>query len=289
MPTLTNISAIKGILQKHGFQFSGKLGQNFLINPSVCPRMAAHAVTNDHTAVIEVGPGIGVLTVELAKVAKKVVAIELDERLLPILDETLAGLENVEVIHGDVMKVDLAALVAEKFEGLDVVVCANLPYYITSPVIMRFLEEKPGIKSLTVMVQKEAADRITASPKTRECGAISFAVSYHSRPAKLFDLSPGSFMPAPSVTSTVIKLDILPEPPVKADDEAFFFDCVKAGFSMRRKTLLNCLSAYFRREKAEIKNFIAEAGLKETARIEELSLEELCKLSNIMLRTVKKA
>ncbi|MBQ2667033.1 MAG: 16S rRNA (adenine(1518)-N(6)/adenine(1519)-N(6))-dimethyltransferase, partial [Clostridia bacterium] len=178
MKRLSDISTIREVMEKNGFSFSKALGQNFLINPSVCPRMASMSGAADCAGAIEVGPGIGVLTYELSQVAKKVVSIELDKRLLPVLDETLADCDNVKILNADVMKVDLHKVIEEEFGGQEVAVCANLPYYITSPVIMRLLEERLPITSVTVMVQKEAADRLCAKPGPRACGAVSAAVQY---------------------------------------------------------------------------------------------------------------
>ena len=198
MPTLTDPAVIKELLRRHGFSFSRALGQNFIINPAVCPRMAELGGAAPGVGVLEIGPGFGVLTAELARRAEKVVAIELDDRLPPILAETLAEFDNVTIVPGDVLKLELPALLGEHFSGMPVVVCANLPYYITSPVIMRLLEQSLPISSLTVMVQKEAAERITAAPGTRQCGAISAAVWYYSTPRLLFPVSRGSFLPAPA-------------------------------------------------------------------------------------------
>ncbi|MGN1418939.1 MAG: 16S rRNA (adenine(1518)-N(6)/adenine(1519)-N(6))-dimethyltransferase RsmA, partial [Acutalibacteraceae bacterium] len=238
MADLSDISVIKGILSKHGFTFSKALGQNFLINPSVCPKMAQMCGADEETGVIEIGPGIGVLTKELALRAKKVVCIELDERLLPVLDETLGEFDNVKIINGDILKIDLKKLIEEEFAGMKVVVCANLPYYITSPVIMRLLESKLPISAVTVMIQKEVADRLCAEAGSRNAGAITVSVNYFAKAQKLFDVSKGSFMPAPKVDSAVIKLDIKEKPDVFVSDEKKFFKMVKAAFAMRRKTAL---------------------------------------------------
>ena len=216
---LSDPSAVKSLLARHGFTFSKSLGQNFLINPSVCPRMAEECGAGPGTGVLEVGPGIGVLTVELAKRAEKVVSIELDKRLLPVLHETLGNHPNAKVVNDDVLKVDLQRLLQEEFAGMDVVVCANLPYYITSPVIMRLLEERLPIRALTVMVQKEAAQRLCAPPGTRACGAVSVAVQYYAEPRVLFQVSRGSFLPPPNVDSTVIRLDVREQPPIYVPDE----------------------------------------------------------------------
>ena len=223
MDRLCDIGEIKRIMESSGFSFSKALGQNFIVNPSVCPRMAQMCGADKECGVLEVGPGIGVLTNELCKVAKKVVAIELDKRLPEILAKTLSDHDNVKIISGDVMEIDLHKLIAEEFEGMDVVVCANLPYYITSPIIMKLLEERLPIKALTVMVQKEAADRLCASMGTRAAGAVTAAVRYYSDPQLLFKVSAGSFMPAPKVDSAVIRLDIHNESALDVKDEKLYF------------------------------------------------------------------
>ena len=274
MPTLTDPAVIKELLQRHGFSFSKALGQNFIINPSVCPRMAELGGVAPGVGVLEIGPGFGVLTAELCRRAEKVVAVELDDRLPPILAETLAEFHNVTIVPGDVMELDLSALIAEHFAGMPVVVCANLPYYITSPVIMRLLEQPLPIRSLTVMVQKEAAQRITAAPGTRECGAISAAVWYYSTPQMLFSVSRGSFLPAPAVDSAVIRLDIPPELPADWPPKEDFFAVVRAGFGQRRKTLLNSLSAGLRWEKETTRALLETAGLPENTRAEQVTLEQ---------------
>jgi 16S rRNA (adenine1518-N6/adenine1519-N6)-dimethyltransferase len=279
MSELSNIGNIREILARHGFTFSKKLGQNFIVNPSVCPRMAQMGGAGPGVGVIEVGPGLGVLTWELASRADKVVCIELDERLLPVLAETLSGFDNVTVLHADVLKVDLRRLIEDEFAGLDVVVCANLPYYITSPIVMSILEARLPIRALTVMVQKEAAARICAAPGSKGCGAVSAAVSYYSRPQVLFSVSRGSFLPAPEVDSAVIRLDIREEPPVEVPDEALFFRVVRAGFSQRRKTLSNSLSAGLSLEKAQTARVLTQAGVSPTARAEELSLNNFADIA----------
>lgn len=195
MEQLTNIATIRSILNRHGFTFSKALGQNFLINPSVCPRMARESGAGKGVGVLEIGPGLGVLTCELAKLAEKVVAIELDARLLPVLDETLGDFDHVKVIQGDVLKLDLNKLIEQEFAGMQVCVCANLPYYITSPVIMKLLEEQIPAAAITVMVQKEAAQRICAQAGTRQCGAVTIAVRYYCKPQVLFGVSAGAFCP----------------------------------------------------------------------------------------------
>lgn len=279
---LTDIGVIKDLFSRHGFSFSKSLGQNFLINPSVCPKIAELGGCGKDVCAIEIGTGVGVLTKELAKRCDKVVAVELDERLKPLLEETLAEFDNVEVIFADVMKTDLRAIIEEKFGGKETVVCANLPYYITSPVIMKILEERLPIKALTVMVQKEAAERICAKPATRECGAISYAVSWYSAPKILFRVNRGSFMPSPNVDSAVIRLDVKPERALPAAEEQRMFKIIAAGFSQRRKQLANPLSAAFAADKTTLCEIFASLGIKPTARAEELSLDDYKNLAKAL-------
>lgn len=277
---LSNIGTIKDILGRHGFTFSKSLGQNFLINPSVCPKMAEQSGAKKGVGVIEVGPGIGVLTCQLAERADRVVAIELDKRLLPVLDETLAEYDNIRIINDDILKIDLKKLIETEFSGMEVVVCANLPYYITSPVIMKLLEDKLPINALTVMVQKEAAQRICAEVGSRQSGAVTVAVNYYAKPQILFGVSAGSFMPAPKVDSAVIRLDILKEPCVQVEDEELFFKVVKAAFSQRRKTLPNSLSAGLQISKLAVTNALNRANVPVNHRAEQLTMEQLAKISN---------
>lgn len=277
---LSNIGTIKDILGRHGFTFSKSLGQNFLINPSVCPKMAEQSGAKKGVGVIEVGPGIGVLTCQLAERADKVVAIELDKRLLPVLDETLAEYDNIKIINDDILKIDLKKLIETEFSGMEVVVCANLPYYITSPVIMKLLEDKLPINALTVMVQKEAAQRICAEVGSRQSGAVTVAVNYYAKPQILFGVSAGSFMPAPKVDSAVIRLDILKEPCVQVENEELFFKVVKAAFSQRRKTLPNSLSAGLQISKLTVTNALNRANVPVNYRAEQLTMEQLAKISN---------
>ena len=278
MQNLSDISVIRSVLEKHGFNFSKALGQNFLINPSVCPRMAEYSLADENTGVIEIGAGIGVLTAELAKIAKKVVCVELDTRLLPILDETLADFDNIEIVNADVMKTDLKALIEEKFQGMDVVVCANLPYYITSPVITMLLESRLPIKAVTVMIQKEAADRLCTPVGSRDSGAITVCTNYYAEVKQLFNVSRGSFMPAPNVDSTVIRLDIREYPAVKVSDEKKFFKMVKAAFAQRRKTALNSISSGMGLSKTQVADALRASGLDENVRAEKLTMDELALL-----------
>lgn len=317
---LSSPSEIKALLQKNGFNFSKALGQNFLINTSVCPRMAEAAIPGPEYGVIEVGPGIGVLTVELAQRAQKVIAIELDERLYPILDETLAEYPNAHVVPGDILEVDLHKLIAEEFTLRDeagnpvldesgaprlmpLVICANLPYYITSPVIMKLLSEDLPIENLTVMVQKEAADRLCADVGTRAAGAVTVAIRYYAEAEQLFFVSKGSFLPAPKVDSEVIRLTLRRPGSAAAsassgfsasassaansaagaantdrlskEDADRFFKMVQAGFSQRRKTIMNSFSAALGMNKADLGELLDSVDVPRTARIEQLTMDQL--------------
>lgn len=275
MSNLSDIGVIKSVLQRHGFTFSKALGQNFIVNPSVCPRIAEEGGAREGVGVLEVGAGIGVLTAELAKRADKVVCVELDTRLLPVLDETLADFDNIRIINGDILKVDLHKILEEEFGDMPVIVCANLPYYITSPVIMRLLESRLNIESVTVMVQKEAAVRLCADVGSRDSGAVTVAVNFYSEAQKLFDVSRGSFMPSPNVDSAVIRLDIRKEVPVDVSDEKFFFSMVRSAFSQRRKTASNGISAGLGMPKQTVITAIENAGLPSTVRAESLTMEQL--------------
>ena len=276
---LTNITTIKALFEKHGFSFTKSLGQNFLINPAVCPKIAEQGGCTMETCALEIGTGVGVLTKELALRSKKVVAVEIDKGLDPILQETLADFDNIEIVFADIMELDLHQLFKEHFSGEKAVVCANLPYYITSPVIMRLLEENLPITSLTVMVQREAADRICAPMGTRDCGAITAAVNYYSTPKRLFNVSRGSFKPAPNVDSSVIRLDIAKEKKYpQITDEKQFFRMIRAAFAQRRKQLLNPLSAELGISKSDLSEKLTKCGIKLTARPEELKMEDFVAL-----------
>ena len=279
MENLSNISVIRDVLSRHGFSFSKGLGQNFLINPTVCPRMAEMGNAKPGWGIIEIGAGVGVLTAELARRADKVVCIEIDSRLLPVLDETLAEFDNIKIVNEDVLKVDLHKLSEQEFAGMPVAVCANLPYYITSPIIMNLLEAHLPIASLTVMVQKEAAARLCAEPGSREVGAVSIAVRYYSDPKILFQVSRGSFLPAPDVDSTVIRLDVRDRPPVEVGSEEQFFKVVRAAFSQRRKMLPNTLSAGLGIPKAQAIEMLEKAGIPTNLRAEQLTLDQFALLS----------
>lgn len=282
MNNLADPGVISDILKRHGFTFSKGLGQNFLVNPTVCPRMAEASGAGPGVGALEIGPGIGVLTAELAKRADRVVSLEIDQRLLPILQETLARFEQVKILNSDVLKTDLHRLIAEEFADLEVVVCANLPYYITSPVIMKLLEENLPVKAVTVMVQKEAAQRLCALPGTRACGAVSAAVRFYAEPEILFPVSCGSFRPAPNVDSAVIRLQIRKEPPVEVLSRKKFFATVKAAFGQRRKTILNALTSLLALPRDRVAQACQAAGLHASMRAEQLSLQDFAALSNAL-------
>lgn len=283
---LTNIGTIKEILSRHGFSFSKGLGQNFITNPDICPRIAENGNAREGFGVIEIGTGIGVLTAELARRADKVCAVEIDSRLLPILDETLADFNNIKIFNEDVMKCNLHKIIREEFAGLKAAVCANLPYYITSPVLMLLLESRLPVESITVMVQKEAAQRLCAKVGSRESGAITVAVNYYGTAKQLFGVSRGSFMPSPNVDSAVIKIEPRSTPLLDEEDEKFFFRVVKSGFSQRRKTAANALSSMMGIPKENIHAALRELGLSETSRLEGLDMEQLIGFSKILKKSL---
>ena len=277
---LTNPSELKLLLGKHGFRFSKAMGQNFLIASWVPERIALEAGIDEGTGVLEVGPGVGCLTHELAQYAGRVLAVELDERLRPVLAETLADCENAEVIFGDVLKQDLPALVKEHFPGLRPVVCANLPYNVTSPLLTAFLEAG-CFETVTVMIQREVAKRLCAKPGTADYGAFTVFTQWHAEPEILFDVSPGCFLPAPKVTSSVVKLTVRKAPPVEVISEKRFFAVVRAAFNQRRKTLLNALSSGLSGfTKEQIAQAISDCGLDEKVRGEALGIAEFARLSD---------
>ena len=283
---LTNISTVRDILERHGFSFSKGLGQNFIINPDICPKIAEMGNAAKGWGIIEVGTGIGVLTAELARRADKVCAVEIDQRLMPILDETLADFDNIKIFNEDVMKCDLKKLIENEFNGLDVAVCANLPYYITSPVIMLLLESRLPIKSITVMVQKEAAQRLCAKVGSRDSGAITVGVNYYGTAKTLFNVSRGSFMPAPNVDSAVIRIDLNKNYPLDEEEEKFFFKVVKSGFSQRRKTAANAVASLMGIGKDKVYSALKAAGLADNVRIEALDMEQLINFSRELKKTM---
>lgn len=280
--TLTDLSVIKKVMGEHSVTFSKGLGQNFLVNPTVCPRMAdaIRESTDKPMGVLEIGAGVGVLTKELLERCEKVVCIELDTRLFPVLEDTLSGYDNLTLINGDILKIDLQQVIKEHFEGMEIFVCANLPYYITSPVIMRLLEEKLPFNKIIVMVQKEAGDRLCAKVGSRESGAVTVAVNYYAKAKKLFDVSRGSFFPSPKVDSCVIGLDLTKKDDYNVADEGLFFKMIKSAFAQRRKTILNSVSSGMNIPKDKLSLAIEKAGLSPTARAEALTMEELVTLAN---------
>ena len=280
MPELTDLSVIRALCEKYDFALSKGFGQNFIINPGLPPKIVDASGVDKRYGVIEIGPGIGVLTRELAKRAAKVVSIEVDERLPPLLAETMAEVDNFKLVLQDVLKVDLKALIAEEFPGMPVAVCANLPYYITSPIVMKLLGDRLPIESLTVMVQKEAADRLAAAPGTRASSAISCAVSYYATSKMMFTAAPGSFYPAPKVTSAVIRLNVRKTPAVEVPggDEKAFFSLIRAAFSQRRKTAANAISNGLQLPKATVLSALEAAHLDPRSRPEQLTLQDYCAL-----------
>ena len=281
---LSDERTVRAVLSRHGFSFSKALGQNFLIDPTVCPKMARAATREGADCVLEIGPGIGVLTASLCEQAKQVVAVELDRRLFPVLRETLADYDNVELVEGDAMQLDLHALLRERFgEGARIAVCANLPYYITSPLLMRLLECRLPIEKLVVMVQKEAAERLCAEVGSREAGAVTVAVRYYAEAHTRFTVGREAFLPAPKVDSAVIELCVRKAPEIELRDEAYFFKMVRAAFAQRRKTAVNGIAAGLNLPKAAVAEAIADTGLPADVRAEKIPMEKLADLANRLL------
>ena len=276
---LCDYDSIRELLGRHGFHFSKSMGQNFLIDPQVPYDIAASSQADESCGVLEIGPGIGPLTAELAQRAGKVVSVELDKSLLPVLAETMAPYPNVEIVPGDVMKLDLDALVREKFQGLRPIVCANLPYNITTPVLTK-LVETPCFETITVLIQKEVAQRLAAPQGSSDGGSFSMFLQYYMETEYLFDVPREKFLPAPKVTSAVLRCVRREKPPVTVEDEEFFFRCLRGAFLLRRKTLANSLAAALRRDKAAIQEAIEACGLPATIRGEALTLEDLARLSD---------
>lgn len=257
-----------------------ELGQNFLVDPTVCPRIAEKAQI-DGIGVLEIGPGFGALTSELAKRAAKVVAVEIDPDVIPQLTENLKDFPNTEIVRGDAMEMDFAALIRDRFGDMPVAIVGNLPYYITSPLITRFLLERLPVRSVTVMVQKEAGQRLCAEPGTRECGAVSAAVWYYSVPKMLFTVKPGAFRPRPKVTSCVIRLEIREKPAAETDAETLF-RVVRAAFGQRRKTTVNALSSLLGISKQTAAEAVAEAGLPPEVRAEQITMDGFAALAEAL-------
>ena len=284
MDRLSSHKATKEVVQKHNFKFSKSLGQNFLIDTNVIDRILEGARVTEGDYVIEVGPGIGTLTKEMGRTAEKVVAIEIDKTLIPILEETLADFPNIEVINQDILKVDVQELVKAKLNGGPVKLIANLPYYITTPIVMKFLEEDIPVTDIVVMVQKEVADRMNAQPNSKDYGALSVAVQYYCDTEIVAKAPRHMFMPQPNVDSTVIGLHVREERKYNVDNEDIFFKTVKASFGQRRKTLLNSLGGLGFLSKDQIKIALQEANIDEKRRGETLSIEEFASLSNAVNR-----
>ncbi len=281
---LYNPSELKNVIEMHGFSFSKSLGQNFLIDKSVLDKIVLGSGVDKSSCALEIGPGAGVLTRELAQAAGSVVAVEIDKSLMPLLDYTLGEFENVTVVNEDVLKVDLKELIAEKFGEKPVHVVANLPYYITTPIIMKFLEEEIPVKSLTVMVQKEVADRMAASPGGKDYGALSAAVQFYTVPSIIAKAEPHCFMPQPKVASVVIHLEGQDKPTVVVEDKEKMFAIIKSAFGQRRKTLLNALSKspFIDIGKNSVQSALEEMGLDINIRGERLSLEQFARLSDLL-------
>ncbi|MGN1180074.1 MAG: 16S rRNA (adenine(1518)-N(6)/adenine(1519)-N(6))-dimethyltransferase RsmA [Suilimivivens sp.] len=284
MPTLGNPKGTIEILQKYNFNFQKRFGQNFLIDSNILEKIVDAAEVTKDDCILEIGPGIGTMTQYLAESAKEVIAVEIDKSLIPILKETLSSYDNVTVINEDILKVDINRLVQEKNQGNPIKVVANLPYYITTPIIMGLFESHVPLKSITIMVQKEVADRMQVGPGTKDYGALSLAVQYYAKPEVIVNVSPSCFIPRPNVGSAVIRLDRYEKPPVEADDEAFLFAVIRASFNQRRKTLVNGLSNAkelgISRQQAE--TALMQMQLSPTIRGEALTLQEFAVLSNIL-------
>lgn len=279
---LTNPSQLKNVLAAYGFSFSKSLGQNFLIDENVLNKIIEGSGINGEWGALEIGPGAGTLTRALAENSQKTVAVEIDKRLLPLLEYTLNDFKNTKVINADVMELDLNALISEEFGDMSVAVCANLPYYITTPIIMKVLEECQRVKSMTVMIQKEVAMRMVASPGGKDYGALSVAVQFYTKPKIVCHAEPHCFMPQPKVASTVVSLEVLDKPSVEVSNKKLFFNIVKSAFGQRRKTLLNALSKspYISVEKEIIVSAMEKAGIAPDIRGEKLSLEEFAAITD---------
>lgn len=284
MEKLSNPQATIEVLKKHQFTFQKKFGQNFLIDPHVLDKIISAAEITKEDFVLEIGPGIGTMTQYLAEAAREVTAVEIDRNLIPILAETLSAYDNVQIINEDVLKLDLAALAKERNGGKPIKVVANLPYYITTPIIMGLFEGGVPIESITVMVQKEVAMRMQAGPGTKDYGALSLAVQYYAKPYLAANVPPNCFMPRPNVGSAVIRLTRYEEPPVKAKDEQLMFALIRASFNQRRKTLQNGLnnSQELSFTKEQIAEAIEKMGLPPSVRGEALTLEQFAKLSDLL-------
>ena len=289
MATLGNPKNTIEVLQKYHFNFQKKFGQNFLINTSILEEIIDAAEITKEDFVLEIGPGIGTMTQYLCEAAREVVAVEIDTNLIPILGDTLSAYDNVEVMNADILKVDIEKLADERNGGKPIKVVANLPYYITTPIIMGLFESHVPIDSITIMVQKEVADRMQEGPGSKEYGALSLAVQYYAKPEIVVNVPPSCFMPQPKVGSAVIRLTRHENPPVDVDNEKLMFQVIRASFNQRRKTLANGLNNFgsFSLGKEEIQKSIEELGVPVNIRGEALSLEQFAKLSNIINAKMK--
>lgn len=277
----------KEIIQRHGFSFKKSLGQNFLIDQNILGKIVGAAGLDKTMGALEIGPGIGALTEKLAGEAGKVAAIEIDQRLLPILKDVLDPYPHIHVIHGDVLKLNLRELFESEFKEVSgVSVVANLPYYVTTPILMKLLEEELPLQNIVVMIQKEVAERMAASPGGKDYGSLSIAVQYYSEPELVCNVPHTVFIPQPNVESAVIRLKVRKQPPVEVDDQRFFFEVVHASFAQRRKTISNNLkSRFFPKEGRErLESLLAEAGIEPARRAETLSIEEFARLANTLYR-----
>ena len=287
MSELSNFKNTQEIIRKHNFSIQKKYGQNFLIDEHVLNKIIAAAELTEDDYVIEIGPGIGTMTERMAPECRHVTAIEIDKELIPILSETLSGFDNVDIINEDVLKVDLNKLIAERNDNKPVKVVANLPYYITTPIIMSLLENKIPIDTITVMVQKEVADRMMVGPGTKDYGALSLAVQYYAKPYIVANVPMNCFIPRPNVASAVIRLTCHKEPPVTVKDEKLMFNLIRASFNQRRKTLINGISNFsgLSYTKEQVAMALNRIGLSENIRGEALDLEKFAKLSDALLET----
>lgn len=281
----------KEILNKYGFSFKKSLGQNFLIDPNILRNIVSHADLTENSGAIEVGPGIGALTEHLARAAKKVVSFEIDQRLLPVLEDTLSPYDNVKIVHSDVLKADVAQVIEEEMPGIeDIMVVANLPYYVTTPILMKLLNDRLPIRGFVVMMQKEVADRISAKPGTKSYGSLSIAIQYYCTAEVAMIVPKTVFMPAPNVDSAVLRLIKHDEPPVKVIDEDFLFEVTRASFAQRRKTILNNLQSMLtdgKKNKEAILAALETAGVEPTRRGETLTIQEFGALADALYPTFK--
>lgn len=282
MLELTDMQIIRSLAKRHDFSFSKGLGQNFLIDPEVCPAIAEYGIPSPECGVLEIGTGFGVLTQQLALKSEQVVAVELDRRLKPVLAETLADFSNIRIVWQDIMKVDLREFIAEQFGAREVAVCANLPYYITSPILMHLLESDVKLKSITVMVQKEAAERLCAEIGSRNAGAVTAAVQLRGAAEQLFEVPRNAFFPSPKVDSAVIRITPYEKPVCSPEQLGKVLRVVKAGFAQRRKTAVNALSSGLSLPKEQVAAALSACGQSETVRFEQLDTETLLRLTEAL-------